>query len=83
LRDDLKGLTERLNSLNSVLGNNPENFFLHFPEFLRVAKIRLSEASMDFKKLESLRTELASFFCEPPKQFSLEVYTKNDIQKLD
>uniref|UniRef100_A0A915D252 FH2 domain-containing protein n=1 Tax=Ditylenchus dipsaci TaxID=166011 RepID=A0A915D252_9BILA len=74
LQSDLNGLQQRIQNLekSSSKITHKDAFFQQFDSFSRSSKSRLSTATSLLKQIEEQRRELAIYFCENEKTFSME-----------
>ncbi|KAK3100755.1 hypothetical protein FSP39_024772 [Pinctada imbricata] len=72
LISDINNLANKLKSLSDQVKNVNTEFQQQMNQFLGNANSEMGELQEDLKDVESLRLELADFFCEDPKTFKLE-----------
>ena len=74
LRNEVAALDARIKTISNQteMANTPNDIQLQMAEFLQMAKAEMAELQEDLKELDSVRRELADFFCEPPDSFKLE-----------
>ncbi|XP_063414450.1 formin-J-like isoform X4 [Mytilus trossulus] len=69
---DIKGLHDKITMLSMQAETIGADFQKQMSDFLQFAKDDLSELQEDLKDIESLKLELADFFCEDSSSFKLE-----------
>ncbi|KAH7731750.1 inverted formin-2 [Aphelenchoides avenae] len=72
LRNDLKSLGERIKRLENQLNSKSDPFFEETKKFIQSANVRIVRSTETLDSIERRRIELAAYFCEPEKTFSLE-----------
>ncbi|XP_062577150.1 formin-J-like isoform X1 [Saccostrea cucullata] len=72
LTTDINNLANKLKNLSDQMGNVNQEFRDQISDFLQEAKSEIDDLQEDLKDIESLRHELADFFCEDIKTFKLE-----------
>ncbi|CAD5214786.1 unnamed protein product [Bursaphelenchus okinawaensis] len=72
LKSEMKGSSDRLNRLENQLTNKNDDFFNEFRLFLERSKEKVKKANVLLDDIEVTRKELAVYFCENEKTFSLE-----------
>ncbi|XP_052078759.1 formin-J-like [Mytilus californianus] len=69
---DINGLHDKITKLSMQAETIGADFQKQMSDFLKFAKDDLSELQEDLKDIESLKLELADFFCEDSSSFKLE-----------
>ncbi|XP_076117482.1 uncharacterized protein LOC143085163 isoform X1 [Mytilus galloprovincialis] len=69
---DINGLHDKITKLSMQAETIGADFKNQMSDFLQFAKDDLSELQEDLKDIESLKLELADFFCEDSSSFKLE-----------
>jgi len=72
LATDIRGLDDKVCRLATSVDTIGKDFKRQMEGFLQVARTDMAELSEDLKDAESLRLELADFFCEDERTFKLE-----------
>ncbi|XP_045205613.2 formin-J-like isoform X2 [Mercenaria mercenaria] len=72
LTSDIKTLDEKLERINKNIDSVGSDFKRQMEGFLKSARKEMYNLKEDLKDMESLRLELADFFCEDENTFKLE-----------
>ncbi|KAL4230469.1 FH2 domain-containing protein 1 [Mactra antiquata] len=72
LTSDIKSLDEKVDKIAKNIGSVGLDFTRQMEGFVNMAKNEMYELNEDLKDMESLRLELADFFCEEERSFKLE-----------
>ncbi|CAD5221150.1 unnamed protein product [Bursaphelenchus xylophilus] len=72
LKSEVKSSMDRIQRLENQLTNKNDAFFNEFRLFLERSKEKVKKANSLLENIELLRKELAIYFCENEKTFSLE-----------
>ncbi|KAI1721561.1 formin homology 2 domain-containing protein [Ditylenchus destructor] len=72
IQGDLVGFQKRIQLLDNNSSKQQDDFFRQFRDFIENSKSQLSNSLDKLKLIERLRSELAAYFCENEKSFSME-----------
>lgn len=72
LTTDIKNLHEKITKLSQQAETIGPDFLKQMAEFIKLAQQDVSELQEDLKDIDSLKLELADFFCEDVNTFKLE-----------